>query len=581
MIEGFHFINQEHWLGIGLIGFVIFLGFIFKEWKDRERGWFMPNAFVVFITLVALALIALAPTREIEISDRKAILLTDSFELEQKDSLQKLYKGIKVISYDPKKSMRKALDSLTGIYVLGNGIKPFDFWQFKDIPVAYIPTKASQGITRLRYSREISIGEPLEIHGVYHEPVKGNFLIVQDPAGNGLDSIQFSGNKKEQFILRSVPKVSGRFVYALAEKDSTGIELNAEPLPMVIHQKHGLRVLVLNNFPMFETKYLKNFLAENGHEVLVRSQLTTGKFKFEYFNTQVAPLYQITDAVLKEFDVVIVDSDTYLNFGKGTKTVLERNIREQGLGLFIQPNDRFFSQADGSYFTFPRDGINIHQMAGSKTLLDKYPYRFEEGFSVQPVLSNDTQQVAAYRPLGKGRVASTVVQNTYQLVLEGEERAYSYLWTSILDKLAKTKTTAVHWKGSTNFPRIDAPFEFELRTNLAAFQVRDTATILTGMKQDYLVPSLYTGKKYPRDAGWNTLHLENDSTTTFSYYVFDEADWNALESAETRNINRTAFSSDVKAGRTIVVNQTISPLYFYSVFVLGIGWLWLVPKVFG
>ena len=270
----------------------------------RRKGNFSINIIVAFFTIAALAILVLEPTREVEINDQQGVLLTEGFNGKQRDSLLSLNKGLKVLRYNPKKSIRNQLDSLSSIYIIGEGIKPFDFSRFKDIAVEYIPAKKPIGISQLKYTKQIMLGESVEIDGSYNQPVKGSFLVLEDSRGNGLDSIQFVDNNTADFSLSGYGKTSGNYVYQLTVKDSIGTLINTNRLPIEIKEKRLLRVLILNNYPTFETKYLKNFLAEEGHEIVVRSQLTKGKFKFEYFNTGSTPVYQFTDEILKQFDLV-------------------------------------------------------------------------------------------------------------------------------------------------------------------------------------------------------------------------------------------------------------------------------------
>ena len=581
MIDRISVANQAYWPMFVLGALIVLAIFVWKEWRDRSLGWFVPNSMVAFFTVFAVLLLILEPVREIEKTDRVGLILTEGFNENQKDSLLRIHKGMAVVPYDSKKSLRKALDSLTGVYVLGNGMKPFDFWQFAEIPVAFIPAKIPDGITRVKMTGTIAQGETIRIKGRYTYPKKGNRLVLQDPTGTGVDSIQLSeGNGG--FSLQTTPKATGLFTYSLAEKDTFGVVVGSEPLPVIIEEKHLLKVLILNTFPTFETKYLKNFLAVNGHKVTVRSQLTRGKYKFEYFNTAIAPIYELTEEALGTIDVLIVDTDTYTNLGKATAAAVERTIKDFGMGLFIQPNAGYFNlPKKRSYFSFERDPLKELKFGSSNTLLEKYPYRFQDEFAAEPILTKETSIIAGYAQIGKGRVASTTLENTYRLLLEGEEKEYNYVWTTLLDKIAKAEESDAVVEPSTLFPRIDAPYEFGLRTNLEGFKVVKQDSIAVPMLQDYLVPTLYSGQTYPRETGWNGLSLVSDSTRSFSYYVFQEKDWKSLETSRTIAANRRAFTTDLDTQRTILGTERISPLWFYLVFLVGIGWLWLAPKRMG
>tara|TARA_R110000765_G_scaffold251459_2_gene352890 strand:+ start:4362 stop:6116 length:1755 start_codon:yes stop_codon:yes gene_type:complete len=580
MIEGFSFVNKDILIPVFIGGLVLFGSYFYKEWVTRKQGNFSINIIVALLTIAALVILVLEPTREVEINDHQGILLSEGFNVQQRDSLLSLNKGLKVLKYNPKKSIRNQLDSLTTVYVLGEGIKPFDFSRFNNIAVEYFPAKIPLGITQLTYTKKISLGEKVEVIGSYNQPVNGSFLVFEDSRGNGLDSIQFVESSFTDFTLSGSPKASGNYVYQLSEKDSAGVVINSNPLPIEIKQKQPLRVLILNNFPTFETKYLKNFLSEEGHEVVVRSQLTKGKFKFEYFNTTSLPVYQFTDEILKQFDLVIVDADTYFSFGSTIKNRFEKNIRENGLGVFIQPSDFIFNRsASWSYFRFNRDDIKEVQILNSTIALEKYPYEFDEEFLVSPIIVGDGKTIAAYKQMALGRVATTTLLGSYQMLLNGSDQIYKSIWTNILDEIAKPKIVPVEWNANTKIPKVDEPFDFSLYTNLQEFAVIDEDSVRTPMLQKLMVSTHFTGTIYPKKTGWQHLSIDGDSTSQFSFFVYDSVDWKALSSTQNIVLNQKKFKTDVNKNKTVISNRPVSPLLFYILFLLGVGWLWLSPKV--
>ena len=579
MIDGFSFLQKELMIPILLGGLVVFNSYVWKEWKTKHSGRFVVNAIVALMTILALVVLILEPTKEVEINDSQAVVLTDNFDAAVKDSLLNRYEGIKVLDYNPKKSIRKELDSLTSVIVLGDGIEPYDFYLFDSIPTTYIPNAAPTGVTQLNYTEQLVLGEELKVSGSYSQPIEKSFLVLQDSRNNGLDSIQITVDKNADFNLKTRPKLAGVYVYQLAVKDSAGVVLETNSIPIEVMRKEPLRVLILNTFPTFETKYLKNFLAESGHEVIVRSQLTKGKYKFEYFNTPTRPIYQFTKETLKNFDIVIVDAETYTGLGNTIRKRFETSIEEQGLGLFIQPSDFLFnSRSSDAYFKFRRDRMNTVKLPVYAAETEKYPYQFNEQLLVEPIHLGGTSKLAAYRQIGNGKIAITTILNSYQFLLNGKSEVYHGIWTTILDKIAKKKGQAVSWQSNTKFPRIDEPFHFEIRTNLEEFGIINEDSISVSLVQNALLPSHYSGTVYPKKTGWNSIQVENDSTN-FSYYVFEHKDWKALKSTANIAANKNQFGKETLKNRTVVVDRPVSLLVFYILFLLGVGWLWLSPKL--
>jgi len=581
MINGFSFAQKELLIPVILGSLLVFVAFLVKEWNTRSSGRFALNSVVAFGTVLALMCIVLEPTKQVEMQHQQGLLLTSGFVKDQQDSLVRVYKGLEILEYNPKKSIRASLDFLTSVLVIGNGLEEFDFYKLDSIPTTYLPNEVPSGITRLKFTQRLNLGEDLIVKGEYDQPKKSSFLVLQDSRGNGLDSLQFSDASILDFSLKAVPKVSGNFVYQLVEKDSLGNRIETNPIPITILEKEPVRILILNTFPTFETKYLKNFLADEGYEVTVRSQLTKGKYKFEYFNTKASPIYQFSSESLKQYDAVIVDTETYFNFGKSVKSNFENSIHENGLGLFIQPSEKLFNLgAKTSYFSFKRDGRNEFQLPIGNITVEKYPFRFNNAFALNPINAHELGNLSYYKQLGLGRVATTTLLNSYQLLLKGEEQAYAKIWTQILDKIVKQKEQAVDWESQTAFPKEGEPFNFELRTNLEEISVLNNEGNRVPLLQNSTVPFKYSATTYPKKKGWNTLAVEGDSTTSFSYYVFGANDWESLRASKKIAANKKQFSNDSKENRTVMVNRPISTMLFYILLLLGVGWLWLSPKLY-
>ena len=150
-------------------------------------------------------------------------------------------------------------------------------------------------------------------------------------------------------------------------------------------------------------------------------------------------------------------------------------------------------------------------------------------FSVEPIDLGTKTTVAVYKQLGIGRIVTTTIQNSYQLVLDGDQQGYKRLWTQLLDKTAKKKRTSAEWEAQTVLPRLDEPFDFTIRTNLDEFKIIDMDTTIISILQNPQIPSFFSGTTYPRKTGWNELKIEKDSSTIFPYYIFDSSAWKSLD----------------------------------------------------
>ncbi len=583
MIDGLSFLNLQFFWPF-FVGSLLLWGiFIWKEWSQRKERRFWVKLTVSFIGVASLLLMALRPAHQKEALLGRGILLTEGHRPEQLDSLKAIFKRIKTESYVPGKNLA-LLETTDSIFVLGHGVHSFDMWQFNGKAINFLRGKEPEGLVDITYENEILLGDELLVKTRYNHPKAGHWLILNDPGGNSLDSISL-GDGPEQYIeLIAKPKTSGQFTYSLEEKNTEGSFVGKELLPVKVVDRELLNILMVNNFPTFETKYLKNFLAENGHSVLARTQLTTNRFKFEYFNREASPIYQMTPKALEGFDLIVMDVDSYIGLGSSSKAALEEAIREQGTGLFIQPNAAFFklSQRQSPFRFRTDDGTEI-TFGGAAQKLKKYPYNFLGGFPLQPIVT-DSVEIAFYMPMEKGKMASFVLQDTYHLILNGQQDVYARLWTHLLNDLVRQKEVETQWQALTDVPRRDQPFDFQLRTNVESPQVKTDQGAAIPLLQDFSVSTLWNGTTYPRSTGWNHLQLSTDSLSRFSYYVFDTNERKAATQKNVLEANIREFGQHEGFGKvnpsTSREHVPISPLWFFVPFLLCMGWLWLEPKLF-
>lgn len=584
MNDGGVFINQNLFWPVILAGLVLWVVFIWKEWSQRQEKRFWVKLVAAFLAIASLVMIVLKPSIWKEATSGKGIVLTEGYRPAQLDSLKSIYKRIKSEEYIKGRTL-SILEDVDSLFLIGRGLPSFDLWQLKDKSVAFLGGEAVEGYTEITYDNEVNLGDAFAINAKYVKSKTGHWAILNDNGGNPLDSVPFEETGEQLVQLNAKPKASGHFVYHLLEKNEAGETISNEPIPIQVVDGELLKILMVTTFPTFETKYLKNFLTEKGHEVLARTQLTKGKYKFEYFNGASNPIYAFSEENLKDYDLLIVDTNSYTSLGIASKEAMEKVINSNGLGVFVQPNERLFSLAESqSPFRFNRDFETEISLEEPGQMLQKYPYAFQEEVRVQDVLL-DSIAVAAYVPSQMGKVGTTLLQNTYQLVLDGKEELYARVWTQILDNIARKQETLVEWKAHTQTPRIDEPFQFELRTSLKDIEVSTEEGANIPLLQDGLVPNKWTGIVYPRKSGWKELQVSNDSIPHYSYYVFDGNQHKTISQSKTLKANLRKFGSENTFGPSVSASKKalkpISPFWFYGLLLLCLGWLWLEPKLAG
>jgi len=582
MNDKFIFLNYHLWLPILLVALALWFVFIWKEWSvgSKNRMWF--KILVAFFTILALAMIALKPAISESLNKRVGVLLTKGSQRTRLDSLKKANSDLIEIHYEPGKFINKELDSVHTLFILGHGVPSFDFWQFAGKSVTYLGKEVATGITRLKYKNEQILGNKLQINGRYTSPTIGNRLVLEEPGGAAVDSLEFSDTIHD-FSLQTELKVAGNYVYALSEKDSMGNLIHSESIPVTVLEESGLNILMINSFPTFETKYLKNYLAKKRHQVLVRSQLTQGKYKFEYLNRERKPLYRLNQKNLKPFDVLLIDAASYKNLSTTSFDALLQSVRNDGLGLFIQADFGFFGLSKSkSKFNFKR--VTSQEVSTSqwpKAQLNGHPYRFEDGLLIEPIHSSNTGVVSAYQQYGSGGIGTTILKNTYEQVLNGRSDIYQELWSEIIDAIRKKANRSTEWE-SAIFPIYkNHPYLFKVRSTLENPRSLNDKGNNIPLQQDIDIPNKWSGSTYPRVTGWQQLSVEGDTINKHDFFVQDTSAWKALHLEQLHNQNKREFNGKITTSEAEKTFSPITPLWFFAVFILGMGWLWLEPKLLG
>ena len=574
--------GQTHLIWPVVFGAVfLWLLFIWKEWTGEAGSRFYIKILVGLIAVSALAMIALQPNIEKGQQISYTAILSSGYQQMQLDSLKTAHKNLKTLSYTPGMDLTKYIQTDQEVFVLGQGLQPFDLWQMDKTSVHFLEGTQPVGVSRLNYTQKNVVGNDFVIEGEYHMATKGQQLVLMGPGDSALDSVQLEAATNQRFSLETTHLVEGKYVYSLIEKDSIGDVISSAPLPVHISAKDQLNILIINQFPSFETKYLKNFLAESGHVVKVRSQVSKGRYKYEYFNTQQRSPINFTSKTLNEIDVLIIDANSLQQVSRSTRQLLETTITEKGLGIFIQADEGMYSlKIPLLNFSFLKEDVKeVTFETYPNTSFRKHPYLFKNEVLLESVLQSDEGIITAYKRSGAGRIGTTVLQNTYELILEGKDQEYQSIWSNTMSAIAKRKAMETLWQQGEMMVYQDSPFHFEISTSQEDPLVKSTDGFSIPLARDIDLKELWRGTTFPRKPGWNKLMMSQDSTEVFDFYVLDTSQWTSLRAFKNLNENKRYFNQQSRSTEKTKTVEPIEPWWFFIIFLLAMSFLWLEPKL--
>jgi len=580
MIDNISFINS-HWLWqIVLITIVIWFVFVWKEQKNFKKRAFYINCVVGIFALVSLALIVLKPTILNSSKSDKAVILTKSFNDTQLDSLSKIYKKLTVYSYEENQELIPKNNTPETVFVLGNGLQDYDLWQLDSINTIYIGGNPLKGISEFKYDFQNTVGNDVVFRGRYLKPQKNHSVFLEDPSGQVLDSITLNGQKSQDFQLSTNLKLKGNFVYQLVEKDSLGVVINREPLPLIIKEQVQFHILIINASPSFETKNLKNYLAESGHKVTIRSQMTKDRYKYEYFNMDNRPIIRFEQEQLKVYDLLIIDALSLTSLSSNAINAIKSSITNDGLGMFIQPEINFYKLNKPWYsFNFSTNKRNTSALNISpKNKISKFPFVFKNGILIESIFNENSNILSAYKRLGVGRIGTTVLQNTFELQLKGDNEDYKRLWSKTIESISKKDISAIEWNSNSPIVYFNEAFNFELRTNDARPKVTTRGNRIP-LIRNVSIEDLWKGVTFPKQTGWQELKLQQDFNTNLKYYVVDSSHWQSVKANNVIKANKKFNNTNSNEYKLNTSSKPINDFWLFLIFICCIGYLWLEPKL--
>ncbi len=551
-----------------IIGVVVLVALLIKEAVRPNRKSLWLRMLFSLIAIASLLIIVIKPSFKQSASATPGILLTDGYNTEQLDSLQKALSSDRVGHYDSMRyTQKKSWFNQSGAIVIGDGIPQYDIplWQSKNLKYEG-STKPIYGLLSVNFNDENYVGEVLVLTGNYCS--RDSAKLVLNAFGVAIDSVLLQGGS-QQFTLNVPLKAQGKFLLKLEEHVDN--EYKTHTIPIIVREARLNNILILNAFPTFELKYLKNYLAEEGHKITVRNQITKGRYKFEFFNTNSSPIYRLNNQSLGDFDLIIISQQAVDQLSTTENDALS-DVVKSGTGLLIMPGEGTFSKPSELHnfsFTPLNDPIQPLSLPDESISLDSYGYKIENDLLVTPLFN---AMSATYR-LESGKVGTTTLKSTYQLVLKGDHDAYKYLWSSIIKRLIfKGDDISVSSKGP-HF--VDEPMDLSIVgvDSISNLQINN---VKIAPRQDLQIPSHWYARYWPDTVGWHEVYINSDTSWL---YINQSGEFNAWKRNKNKITNLKAFGELSTSSQERTYWRSINLIWFYLLFLLSVGYLWLEPKL--
>ncbi|MDB5263072.1 MAG: hypothetical protein JWQ14_2353, partial [Adhaeribacter sp.] len=485
---------------------------------------------------------------------------------------------------------------LSRIHLLGFGLEKEELAQLDSVQIIPHLSPMPEGIIATNWKNKIRVGESLIISGQFYQEKKKKITLVLQSGTTILDSFVVSTAGVNRFTLRYQPKQAGRFVFSLVRHNSSGPQL-AGLIPVQVEPRKLHQVLLLPASPNFEFKFLKNFLAGQQHGVAWRIPISKNIYQTEYLNISKKPLNQLTPALLRNFDLIITQPNVLQNLKAAERIALSQAVERDGLGLLLIPENLPLKATSSlslfqsfKFLNRPNPSENLTRIiwqnqvkASSASTL---PFAIVPQTSQKKLVWAGENILAASQKKDWGTVGVTLVSQTCSWQLAGNKTVYAEYWSILLGQLVKPEIQDYNWHLPQPLSAVVhrpvslqlSDYTFTASAALPQVSVNNTTatTMAMPLQQDPVLPHRFTGMFWPREVGWYQVKKTNDSPTYF--FVYPDSIWQAARQNQLVQQNQDYVQkqlADLAVGKIKWQEEPVSPVWFFGLFLLAAGSLWV------
>jgi hypothetical protein len=584
---------------------------LWNEARRQNRFGLLWRLLATLFAIVSLACIAL-PIHYHRINTinelNEAVLLTDGFNNDSvAHFLQSKKKDYPVFTFNEKMISAKQYHAtlitnpsiflskhFTALHVFGYGLEKETLENLQKQPLIFHSSNIITGIAAINWQRVIKTGNRLTVQGTIINTSSSPKKMILSGFTTTFDSITVAANQQLPFQLTTVPKQLGRMVYTVSVINGKDT-IEKEPVPVQVLPGDPLKVLILASSPDFENKFLKNWLAQKGYPVVVRTSISKNKYEKEFANIPPFNVDQVTASLLDRFDITIADAAELSSITKQELSALQLYVQQRGKGLIIKADSAasrsaFYaasfpliagSVANGQQMTI---GLLNDSSVKLKPLITDAPLFIQPQNGTQPLVIDKENRILVNSTLyGSGKILLSTLSNTFSWVLSGNQENYEALWSTLLNKAAAKKINTESWAASPSLPKVNNPVSLSLQTSntgVPQAQIEGASVYLTN---NTTLPFEWTGTFWPTKQGWQAGVQLNGSI--YYWYAFGNNDWKTVDASNkillTKQYAQTMQAATLSNKQTQTAEEIPFPkIYFFLIFLICCGFLWFENKYY-
>jgi hypothetical protein len=572
-----------------VVALVILFVLIWMEIKRPVRSFLLLRLLASITAVVALLFLVIPfPYFSTNKGKKEIILLSEGYNKDSVDhflntSLQS-FQQFHLNDF----SIKEIAEAKT-IHLFGNGFKDTNQIDLPNVPIVFHASDKQSGIQTIHWQQSILTGSPLLIQGSCSNFSNKSAKLVLYGWNKRIDSIELLAGKQQQFSFTVVPENEGRGLYHLAlmlGKDS----IEKEIIAYQVKPAKALKVLMLGSSPDFETKFIKNWLADFGNTVISKTSISKGKFQNTFSNASTLNFEKLTTALLEEQDLVVSDEAAIQSLTSTELAILKQAISDKGLGLILNA-DSVLSKKNfiGKAFDIKSADSNTTSIKVSKlgesnaatSINLKHPFRVIEQEGMQPLFVDQQKRVfAAVTAYGKGKLIVNTLQKTSSWLLSDHKKDYSNYWSILVNQSAKKEMAFETWNIQNELPRANEAISIVTQTNGGIIPRLNVQQNELYAKQNVLIPSNWEAIYWPIHEGWQTNIGTKGAMS--DWYVYPSGSWNTFHAIKQVNLTKEFLRNRNSSERTnrssIYLESYIPPIYLLMFFLMSMSFLWVERK---
>ncbi len=574
-------------MGIVLLT-IVFLGVVFLNPIQRRR-WLRLWASLAVVLGMALLVIPFDKSSVIA-GNNHLLILTEGY---QKDSVA-AYNKSNAVKVSWQNLDQATIDKAAEIHIFGYGLPDTIIWNIPKSKSHFHVSALPTGIDNIHWKQEIALGQSLLIQGRVSNPQQQKIQLQLVSGLQVIDQRLLGTQSSHYFQFNPSPKNLGTGNYQLVLlKGADTLEKNT--IPFMVQSPKPISVLLLQDAPGFEQKFLKNWLTDHGYQLAARTRISKQIFDQAFSNRASTNLLNISTGLLSNFDLLLTDESSLNSLSGMEQYQVRAAIREKGLGLLVT-TDTILKHA-----ALLDQGFSLKNVQDSSTnsrVLTMqgqdsawYPVINKDAYltilpsaKMQTLIADARGRIVSGIYLeGMGKIGFSTLEQTHLWSLAGKQWDYDFYWTQLLESVTSQTAVKESWTMSSGMNFVKQATPIIQWKDL----VQDSIAIVSGSKiylqQNPLYPFRTEGQFWPQQSGWqNTI---SSSGQINPWYVFDSKEWLLpqwsirIQQTNTWLVNPGFTNMNKFKENEPAQKQLIPAIWAWLILLLGLAVLWIESKL--